>query len=164
MRCHIWYFEVEYCITMQHTFWINETWFFIIYDKSQICVREEKQEGNGPKDQRAPMIAGSKVRSDLTIELSDLNYPDKYVLVAYNSQFGSLWGHSGLQAASEVNHLCWYALRTSIGFHEMIDRRLIVIHWSAVHADKKLWEIELYYHCMRLDLIFWNWLFLFQQS
>ena len=34
----------------------------------------EKQEGNGPKDERATMIMASEVSSDLRIELSDLNY------------------------------------------------------------------------------------------
>ena len=33
-----------------------------------------KQEGNGPKDERATMIMASEVSSDLRIELSDLNY------------------------------------------------------------------------------------------
>ena len=33
-----------------------------------------KQEGNGPKDERATMILASEVRSDLRIDLRDLNY------------------------------------------------------------------------------------------
>ena len=34
----------------------------------------DKQEGNGPKDERAAMIMASEVNSDLRIELSDLAY------------------------------------------------------------------------------------------
>ena len=42
------------------------------------------------------------MRSDLRIELNDLNYPDIHVHVAYNSHFGGPWGHGGLQKPSEV--------------------------------------------------------------
>ena len=36
------------------------------------------------------MIMALEVRSDLGIKLSDLNYPDTHVHVAYNNHFGGL--------------------------------------------------------------------------
>ena len=53
-----------------------------------ISSRKDKQEGNGPKDERATMIMASEVRYDHGIELSELNYPDIHVPVAYNNHFG----------------------------------------------------------------------------
>ena len=38
--------------------------------------------------------------SDLRFEMSNLNYPGIYVHVAFNSHFGSLWYHGGLQMTS----------------------------------------------------------------
>ena len=51
---------------------------------------QPKQEGNGPKDERATMIMASEVRYDHGIELSELNYPDIHVPVAHNNHFGGL--------------------------------------------------------------------------
>ena len=48
-----------------------------------------KQEGNGPKDERATMIMASDMRSDLRIELSGINYPAIHVHVAYTSHLCS---------------------------------------------------------------------------
>ena len=49
-----------------------------------------QEEGNCPKDERVTMIMALEVRSDLGIKLSDLNYPDIHVHVAYNNHFGGL--------------------------------------------------------------------------
>ena len=48
------------------------------------------------------MIMASEARSDLGIELSDLNYPYIHVHVAYNRHFGGPYSHCDLQTASEV--------------------------------------------------------------
>ena len=51
---------------------------------------EQKQEGNGPKDERARMALASKVKLDLRFELCDLNYPHIHVHIACNSQCHAL--------------------------------------------------------------------------
>ena len=42
------------------------------------------------------------VKFDLRFDSINLNYPDIYVHIAWNSLFGDLRGHSGLHMTSEV--------------------------------------------------------------
>ena len=44
----------------------------------------------------------TEVRFDLRFNTSNLNYPDIYVHLTWNSLFSGLWGHSDLHMASEV--------------------------------------------------------------
>ena len=56
-----------------------------------------KQEGNGPKDERATMVLASKVKLDLRFELCNLNYRHIHVHIACNSQcLRSFWPPNGL--------------------------------------------------------------------
>ena len=61
-----------------------------------------KQEGNGPKDERAILMMASGIWYRLQI-MPTLNYPDIHLHVAYNSNFGGPWSH-GLEVmvVSEV--------------------------------------------------------------
>ena len=55
-----------------------------------------KQEGNGPTER------ASEAKSGLRFEISDLNYLDIHVHIAYMVPYDGLWGHYSLQTASEV--------------------------------------------------------------
>ena len=46
----------------------------------------------------------SKVNVYLGFELSSISYPGIHVQIAFNGQFGGLWGHGSLQMASEIKH------------------------------------------------------------
>ena len=52
--------------------------------------RDGKQEGNGPKDERATMKMDSEVKSDIRFEISNHDYPGIRVHIASNSHFGIL--------------------------------------------------------------------------
>ena len=61
---------------------------------------QQKQEGNGPIDQRA--MKASKAKMDLRFEISNLDFPCIHGHIASSSPFGCLLGHGSLQTASEA--------------------------------------------------------------
>ena len=82
-----------------------------------------KQEGNGPTER------ASEAKSGLRFEISDLNYLDIHVHIAYMVPYDGLWGHYSLQTASEV--------KSDFRF-EISDLNYLLIH---MHFAYTVWTL-----------------------